>query len=56
MTNMKMTWKIFDKQKRELLGTCRLSFDNVPVLPNVKKKKKLPAKSQYKYWKSDGYA
>lgn len=40
---------MFVKQNKELLGICLLNFEIVPVLPNVKKKKKFPAKSQYKY-------
>ena len=44
-----MTWKIFVKQNKELLGMCFVNFYTVPVHPNVKKKKKFPPKSQYKY-------
>ncbi len=52
--NIKTTWKMLVRQNNELLGTCLLKVLTVPVYPNVKKKKKFPAKSQYKYWKSAG--
>jgi hypothetical protein len=46
ITNIKTTWKRFEKLNNVLLGMWRVSVLTVPVYPNVKKKKKFPAKSQ----------
>jgi hypothetical protein len=55
MPKAKKIWNILLKQNKELLGLSMLSLSAVAVIPTKIMKKKLPPKSQNKYWYYGGY-